>query len=636
MHILKYNKTVRGFSIFHFHKGRVCLTAVIAAALLVAGGCKSTEDWRDEADERAEHYLGAAQMVVSGRDEKLVIETPGDTLRRRLLLDQNLAVFNEASLGIRDLPDSEYWEGGKRLKPAEEVDVGFETTNVLRIGLSDALKIAAANSREYQAKKESLYTAALGLDLENHAFRTTFSGMLSAAVNSTAPGGDRDTGYNNQMKLGSGKKFENGTQVSSSIAVDLAGMLSGEKDSAWGLVADASIKIPLLRGSGRLVNMESLTQAQRNLVYAVRDFEQYKREFMVGIASEYMGVLLSKRTMMNEEDNYKRVIVSTRRSSRMADAGRLSQSDFDQSHQSELNARNSWISASQGYEGVLESFKMKLGLPPDAQIDLSDSALLDLEKMAAKFAKTDMEEYDAGEPGMEPELGKPESVDDGILKERVDAAIRVAFENRPDFRTNIDKLEDAQRKVLVAEDALRAEVTLGGTASAGEGAGSGADGNGDFKLNESRLGGLLNIDLPFERRSERDAYRSSLINLESAVRSYQAAEDSLKEAVRRNVRQLREKREQLKIQYTAVSLAERRVANNDLLLQAGRAEMRDVLEAQAALVSAQNSLFGAIKGYRDNEMQLLKELGLLDVTVDGVWKEGSLDDYGLLRAGARE
>ncbi len=215
-------------------------------------------------------------------------------------------------------------------------------------------------------------------------------------------------------------------------------------------------------------------------------------------------------------------------------------------------------------------------------------------------------------------------------------SIRVAFENRPDFRTNIDKLEDAQRKVLVAEDALRAEVTLGGTASAGEGAGSGADGNGDFKLNESRLGGLLNIDLPFERRSERDAYRSSLINLESAVRSYQAAEDSLKEAVRRNVRQLREKREQLKIQYTAVSLAERRVANNDLLLQAGRAEMRDVLEAQAALVSAQNSLFGAIKGYRDNEMQLLKELGLLDVTVDGVWKEGSLDDYGLLRAGARE
>ncbi len=615
---------------------KVCIVAVSATVFLMSGGCKSTSDWRKEADERSEHYLSAAQRVVTGREEKLVIETPGDTLRRRLLLDQNLEVFNEASMGIRDMPDSEYWNGDKRLKPADKVDVGFDTTNVLRIGLSDALKIAAANSREYQAKKESLYMTALGLDLENHAFRTTFSGMLSAAINSSAPDGDRDTGYNNQMKLGSAKKFENGTQVSSSIAVDLAGMLTGERESAWGLVADASVKIPLLRGSGKLVNMESLTQAQRNLVYAVREFEQYKREFMVGISSDYMGVLLSKRTLMNEEDNYRRVIVSTRRSSRMADAGRLSKSDFDQSRQSELNARNRWISASQSYEGVQESFKMKLGLPPDARLDLSDAALLDLEKEVSRFAKTDMEAYDAGEAGVEPELGKPESVDEGVLKDRVDAAIRVAFDNRPDFRTNIDKLEDAQRKVLVAEDALRAEITIGGSASAGEGAGSGADGNGDFKLNEARLGGLLNIDLPFERRSERDAYRNSLINLEAAVRAYQAEEDSLKESVRRNVRQLREKREQLKIQYTAVSLAEKRVANNDLLLQSGRAEMRDVLDAQAALVSAQNSLFGAIKGYRDNEMQLLKELGLLDVTVDGVWKEEGLDDYGLLQTEPQE
>lgn len=634
--MMNFNIIMRSFPNILHHMFKVCIVAVSATVFLMSGGCKSTSDWRKEADERSEHYLSAAQRVVTGREEKLVIETPGDTLRRRLLLDQNLEVFNEASMGIRDMPDSEYWDGDKRLKPADKVDVGFDTTNVLRIGLSDALKIAAANSREYQAKKESLYMTALGLDLENHAFRTTFSGMLSAAINSSAPDGDRDTGYNNQMKLGSAKKFENGTQVSSSIAVDLAGMLTGERDSAWGLVADASVKIPLLRGSGKLVNMESLTQAQRNLVYAVREFEQYKREFMVGISSDYMGVLLSKRTLMNEEDNYRRVIVSTRRSSRMADAGRLSKSDFDQSHQSELNARNSWISASQSYEGVQESFKMKLGLPPDARLDLSDAALLDLEKEVAQFAKTDMEAYDAGEASVEPELGKPESVDEGALKERVDAAIRVAFDNRPDFRTNIDKLEDAQRKVLVAEDALRAEITIGGSASAGEGAGSGADGNGDFKLNEARLGGLLNIDLPFERRSERDAYRNSLINLEAAVRAYQAEEDSLKESVRRNVRQLREKREQLKIQYTAVSLAEKRVANNDLLLQSGRAEMRDVLDAQAALVSAQNSLFGAIKGYRDNEMQLLKELGLLDVTVDGVWKEEGLDDYGLLQTEPQE
>ncbi len=97
----------------------------------ILSGCKSTSDWRDEADERASFYLSAAQKTVTGREEELVIETPGDTLRRRLLLDQNLTVFNEASLGIRDLPDSEYWEGDKRLKAAEDVGIAFNTTLVV-------------------------------------------------------------------------------------------------------------------------------------------------------------------------------------------------------------------------------------------------------------------------------------------------------------------------------------------------------------------------------------------------------------------------------------------------------------------------------------------------------------------------
>ena len=178
--------------------------------------------------------------------------------------------------------------------------------------------------------------------------------------------------------------------------------------------------------------------------------------------------------------------------------------------------------------------------------------------------------------------------------------------------------------MLIAEDALRAEVTLGGRASAGVGAKAGSDENGEFNLGEAVFGSTLSIDLPFERTAERNAYRGSLIQLEGAVRAYQAAEDALKESVRAAIRSLRETREQLKIQYLAVSLAERRVRNNDLLLQAGRAEMRDVLEAQAALLSAQNALFSAIRSYRVRELELQKELGLLEVTIDGVWREPAM------------
>ena len=603
----------------------------MVAAVAVAGGCRSAGDWRDVADEKAARVLGAVQRDVTGREEPVQIETPAQTLRRRLLLDQGLTVFNEASLGIRDLSTNAYWHGAERLQASDRDDsLPLGTNRVLTIGLKDAVQIAARGSRDYQGRKESLFTAALGLDLENQKFRTTFTGMMNASVDSSESEGERETRYGEANKVGASRTFADGTQLSSAIAVDLAGMLSGEKTSSWGLLADASISIPLMRGSGRLVNMESLTQAQRDLVYTVREFEQYKREFMVGIASAYLNVLLTKRMLVNEEENYKRVIISTRRSRRMADANRMSPSDFDQSRQSELSARNSWISAFESYDASLEAFKGQLGLPPDARIDLADQDLEELQAYVEKFAKTELGEYDAGEAAAPLALERPKSVDEaGALKDQVDRAIALAVENRLDFRSNIDRIEDAQRQVLIAEDALRAEVTLGGRASAGEGAKAGSDENGEFNLGEAVFGSTLSIDLPFERTAERNAYRGSLIQLEGAVRAYQAAEDALKESVRAAIRSLRETREQLKIQYLAVSLAERRVRNNDLLLQAGRAEMRDVLEAQAALLSAQNALFSAIRSYRVRELELQKELGLLEVTIDGVWREPDMQALGV-------
>lgn len=601
----------------------------ILAIVVLCGGCRTTESWRDDADKKAARYLRVAQKEVTGREEVIEIETPAQTLRRRLLLEQNLPTFHVASLGIRDLSTNEYWNGSERLRTSEvDESLPLGTNGVLTIGLTDAVQIAARGSRDYQEKKEGLYKVALGLDLENRKFRSTFTGMLNGSIESQeadAADAERETSFREGNQLGVKRKFADGTELSSAIAVDLAGMLTGEKTSSWGVFADASISIPLLRGSGRLVNQESLTQAQRELIYTVREFEQYKRNFVVGIASSYLNVLLSKRMYVNEEENYKRVMISTRRSRRMADANRMSQADFDQSRQSELSARNSWISASESYDASLESFKGLLGLPPDAKVELLERDLEDLNVAVARFAKVTLEDTGRSETDSAIVIERPKSVDEeGVLKNQVDAAIQLAVKNRLDFRSYWDRIEDAQRQVLIAEDGLRAEVTLGARASAGEKANARSDENGEFNLAKALLSGALTINLPFERTAERNAYRTSLIRLEAAVRAYQAQEDALKEGVRAAIRALRETREQLKIQYSAVSLAERRVRNQDLLLQAGRAEMRDVLDAQSALLSAQNALFRAIRNYRVRELELQKELGLLDVTIDGVWQEPDL------------
>ena len=567
--------------------------------LLTVTGCKSTRDWRNEADSHAEALIKDAQGKVTGQDEAIVVESAADTLRRRLMLDQNLPKKTDASLGVRDLQDTERWQTEKHLKDGAEYAERWNTKEQVKLTLLEAIEIAAKNNREFQQQKETLYQAALSLDLEAHSFQTTFRGMLNGSIQSSY-GTRRNTGSVVGADGGFTRKFKNGVELTSMLSVDLAKMLTGDRGSSFGLTYDGSLSVPLLRGSGKFIVTEPLTQAERNLVYQVREFEQYKRRFVVTIANSYLGVLRSAQTVKNQE--------------------------------TELNARESWVSAQQGLTRSLEAFRVLLGLPPDADVmpvkEELDKLLTQLRTLSEGVVMAD---YSGEVPSADApvELKMPDLKHSGPNEIRPEKALELAFENRPDFLNTMERVEDAQRAVLVAEDSLRAELTIGGNAAIGEGRGvmSGDQPDGKFRPKHGSYGALLNVNLPIERTAERNRYRNSLISLERAVRSFQAAEDQLKQDIHSKLRDMLENRERLVIQIQAVQLAQRRVRSTDMLLQAGRAELRDVLDAQSALTSAQNSLYSAAVSYRINELELQRDLGVLQVSADGLWKELDLTEY---------
>ena len=140
---------------------------------------------------------------------------------------------------------------------------------------------------------------------------------------------------------------------------------------------------------------------------------------------------------------------------------------------------------------------------------------------------------------------------------------------------------------------------------------------------------LLGIDLPFERTAERNSYRNTLIAYERTVRDLQEAEDNVKFDVRNVLRSLLEARETIRIQAEAVRVAQRRVDSTDLFLQAGRAEIRDLLEAQNSLNSAQDALTSAVVNYRIGELRLQRDLGVLEVQNNGLWVEFDPDAYNI-------
>jgi outer membrane protein TolC len=638
----------------------ILLVGVIAVA---GSGCKSPAARRTEADRVAADIIHQKQLEALGRSEPHQVEPaglPSERLRRRLILEHGLPLGNPASLGSEHLPQIRHLprdvqtgvpvpEEAERAVLLEDA----ESVPPLRLTLLEALQVGARNSRSYQTRKENVFIEALRLDLERNFFRTTFTGIVSGQVISDlGPPGDT-TGVVVSPQVGFTQRLQNGVVLTGRVAIDIVKLLSGGRDSSFGIFADTSISMPLLRGSGRHIVAEPLTQAERNVVYAIWEFETFKRNFAVDIAREYLTVLQGSQQVSNAEENYRRLITSTRRALRLAQAGRLDAIQVDQAIQQELRARERWISSRENYFRRIDSFKMLLGLPPDAPLELDETELERLAVVSERILLDMQTEDQPPTPHEEPlelppldlqpaQPQPPEQIDDalpadapveltppgvgtlGPLELYPEDAVRIAFANRLDLRVTEGQLFDAQRRVVVAADALGPGLNVVGNASwGGRRASLGAARLPDaqLRLDEGLYSLGATLDLPLERTSERNAYRISLINLERAVRAYQESEDNIKFAVRSTLGSLLQARESLQIQAQALVVAQRRVASTELFLEAGRALMRDVLEAQEALITAQNAFTAALITYRINELQLQRDLGVLEVSHEGLWRE---------------
>ena len=617
-------------------RARTARAVFLAFVLAWSGGCRSVARHRADADRAAERVLTATQKRALGEAESVEVESAAETLRRRLLLDQQLPHRGPASLGVRDLPDSEYWDASKHLKPAQPLALPpwlTVTNGPLTLTLLQALQVGARNGRSYQAAKEALFTAALDLDLESNEFRNTFSGLMSGTVESDGSGEESADSGRGTAEAGLTRTFLNGLAFSGRVAVDLVQLLTHDVASSLGLFADASVSIPLLRGAGRRIAAEGLKQAEQDVLYEVYTFERFKRTFAVRVASDYLAVLQKKQQVRNAEENYKRLMAGTRRARRLSDSGRLPEFEFDQVVQDELRARTRWIAARQDYASALDKYKVLLGLPPDAAIELDPTELDRLRVVADRFAGGAGSGATAERvaPGDEASIRMrpPGAGEGGPMELDPGPAMQLALDSRLDLRIAEGKVADAQRRVYVAADALRGEVSLLGRAQAGSrrtSAASATEGNATLNLADGSYSALLNIDLPLERTAERNAYRAGLLALQDAVRNLQDKEDEIKLSIRETLRELLRAREAVLTQLEAMTLAEKRVRSTDMFLQAGRAQIRDVLDSQEALLNAQNALTGGVVTYRVAELALQRDLGVLQVSADGLWQEYEPED----------
>ena len=488
----------------------------------------------------------------------------------------------------------------KTILPAELIE-DRAATNRRSINVSEALRLAVANSREYQTQKEQLYLAALSLTGSRYSFSPQFFAEAAGTIQGT---GDRAQTGSLNSQVGVSQLLKTGGRLSLALGNDLLRIFTSNRtpvglgnDSAINLLS-VNVAQPLLRGFGKNdPTVEALTQAERNVVYAIRAFSLYQSQFSADIVQEYFTLLAQKANVRNNYTNYLRRVDTTQYSEERS-VDRVRKSEVDDARVAELNARISYINSVSTYLTSLDSFKVRLGLPVGEVVSLDDNDLRELERT-------------------------------GLIRVDIsrDAAFRMAVERHMDALNAIDRFEDSKRKVRVARDQLRAGLNFVGNASIQS---EEPYDYTNFDFDQLRWSAGLNLDLPVDRLRERNTYRSTLISFESQLRSLVTTLDGFRNRIDRGLRTLEQERLNYISREAALRVAERLVDNRQMLLEAGRANIRDVREAQDSLIQAQNNLTAATIAYLGTRFDLLLDSGVLLADQARFWLtdpiEGQLSD----------
>ncbi len=494
-----------------------------------------------------------------------------------------LAILNERSRQIlgeeagTNLVSTTVGERPDTVSPARIIQERFADGG-RTLTLPAALEMAERHNRSYQLQRETLYLQALSLTGTRHKFVWNPSSTVDLGIARQTDGGLRG---DSDADVSVQKLFQTGASVTATLANDLVLYFDGKPK-----VPDLTLKLtqPLLRGAGAEIAAEVLTQAERDVVYAVRDYSHYQKTFAIETVGEYFRVLQDKDAVRNSYNNYLNLQKARDRAEAMAEAERLARYQVDQARQSELSARVKYLKAVESYGQALDGFKQRLSLPLGEALRLEDRALTDL--VAQGLTPLELDERH------------------GYL---------MAVTNRLDVLNEVDRFEDAQRKVRVAASDLKPGLDVVVDASLKKQFYS------SFSPEEFASTSGLKLKLPLNQLTERNAYRTSLINFEKQMRKLATELDSLRENIREGIRALEQERENYFIQKAALDLARQQVEVMPLLLQNDDADIRDQLEAQADLVEAQNDVTSAVVDYHVARWNLLKNLGALSVEGEQFW-----------------
>jgi outer membrane protein TolC len=509
--------------------------------------------------------------------------------------------------------------------------------------LQDALKIAFSYSRTYKTQKEQLYSAALRLTLERDQYAPFFSGTVSADYSRSTTDIVRDNAIGDQINrppnwdnalsqltgtpqtlfqeysqvvaaaaalsgvdttsieimnerdvsartsVGVNLLMKSGARLGLNLTSNFLRFLTGDsRESAISAITGSLVQ-PLLPGATKRINAENLTQAERDMLYALRQFTRFRKQFAVTITTEYYEVLQSRFSV---DINYRGLQTTQRSLERLEAFALVDQgvmADVRRFTSSVLNSESAWIGSITSYNNQLDRFKILLGLSTDSPLVLDNGELDRLR--------------DEG-------LRHPNGI-------TVEEAIEVAMVTRLDFQTTLNQVEDADRRLYIAARNLLPDLDLVASATVNTEPGSNQPLDFDWQRIRWNIG--LDADLGLERKSERNSFVNSQIAFQRASRDLGLARDNLKFDVRNLWRRLDLDKRNYLIQNANLENSKLDVEEQLLRQDIGEGNPINLEDAINSRSDAENRVIRALVSHTTTRLNFWADLGILYIKEDGQW-----------------
>jgi outer membrane protein TolC len=623
--------------------------------------------------------------------------------------------------------------------PGWEASLPWGPNGKVKLDSDRAFELALLNSREYQTALEQLYLAALALTLNRYEFQTQWFLTNETDFSSVAPGTPLEqNSLTSNTHLGFHQAFAAGGQLVVDFANSFLLEYNGTGQKTVSSTFVANFVQPLLRNAGKQVRLEQLTQAERDVLYAARDFYRFRKQFWATITTldgGYLSLLSQVQNVRNSQFFLVGQEQNLREHEALLPGGKITTVQVDQAFQAFQQARATIAQSEATLQTSLDQFKLLLGLPPHISIDLDDSfldpfvlndpkldalreatdvylkaryrdlddppALVDLRKQyqdldaligqtlpfvasvgreleewgkaldpsdaddsrraRAAFeqfqstlqeTRSDLEKLrdaakaDAGKlaeakrkEGWEALVGHARNLlllSDQLIgvqsqirinhislpaiEWKEPEALAMARASRLDLQSEQARVTDAWRKVLVAANQLKADLSV--VASANQGTVLGQNGVFNFANDQAQYKVGLVFSGPLNRQAERNAYRTAQINYQKARRDFMQLADRIEQSVRRDLRLLELQKLNFEIARLTLVSATRQLegARQRILLgrdQAGSSGTLDILNALSAQLNARNALSSGYISYEQLRVQLMLDLEALQLDSRG-------------------